>query len=73
MGYLIASGIRRLSLPSSPPNSERAGQSEQVSVALVQDPQCGRFIPQHEAIRLSRRGQDLYFCSPACRDEYKAT
>ena len=35
---------------------------------LVQDPQCGVYIPKETAVKGSR-GQ--LFCSPECRDAYR--
>ncbi len=39
---------------------------------MVQDPQCGTYLPQHEALRVFVRGQERYFCSEACRDAFLA-
>ena len=74
VGYLIIAGIRRLFLPaaSDPTKKRQADASSSEGVSLVQDPQCGRFIPQNEAIRVSRRGRTVYFCSQECRAAYRA-
>ena len=76
IGYLIVSGIRRLFLPASASSQKQAGQAptaDPQSVALVQDPHCGRFVPQNEALAVARRGsQTLYFCSEECRAAYTA-
>jgi YHS domain-containing protein len=75
IGYLIVSGIRRLFLPAAASSQKQAVHTTDLdSVPLVQDPQCGRFVPQNEAIVVSRRGrsQTLYFCSEECRAAYKA-
>lgn len=70
IGYLIVSGIRRLFLPAR--QEQTAHPADPDGVPLVPDPQCGRFIPQNEAIVVSRRSQTLYFCSEECRAAYKA-
>ncbi len=73
VGYLIIAGIRRLFLPAtSDPTKREADASGLEGVPLVQDPQCGRFIPQNEAIQVSRRGRTVYFCSQECRAAYRA-
>ena len=73
VGYLVIAGIRRLFLPATPDTTKRqADASGPEGVSLVQDPQCGRFIPQNEAIRVSRRGRTVYFCSQECRAAYRA-
>ena len=49
----------------------RAGQrpsSKQVMDVMVQDPQCGTYLPRHDAVRAWIRGQEQFFCSKACRD-----
>ncbi len=39
---------------------------------LVQDPQCGTYLPKSRALALTAGGEAKYFCSPACRDAYAA-
>jgi len=38
----------------------------------VRDPVCGTFVVPDRALMLSVGRQQLYFCSPACRDAYLA-
>ena len=44
----------------------------QRGVQMVRDPVCGTFIVPDRALMLSVGRQQLYFCSPACRDKYRA-
>ena len=39
---------------------------------LVQDPQCQTYLPKGDALRARINGQEVYFCSEKCRDEYLA-
>lgn len=72
LAYLIVAGVRRLAAAASGRGpSGAADGSETGSVPLVQDPHCGRFIPQTEALVVSRRGRTFYFCSPECRRAYR--
>lgn len=48
------------------------GTPREVVDLMVQDPQCGVYLPQHEALKVVARGQERYFCSEACRDAYLA-
>ncbi len=48
-----------------------SGESEVLDV-MVQDPQCGTYLPRHEAIRAWARGEERFFCSEACRDNFLA-
>lgn len=49
----------------------RAGRTpERIGGTLVQDPQCGTYLPQDRAIVVLRGGAATYFCSTRCRDEW---
>lgn len=52
-------------------NGRRKGEGEVLDV-MVQDPQCGTYVPKHEALRVLTHGQERYFCSEACRDAFLA-
>lgn len=41
-----------------------------VDDVMVKDPQCGVFFPKKEAVHLRHGGQDLFFCSEKCKDDY---
>ncbi len=43
---------------------------ERVDDVMIKDPFCGVYFPQRKGIVLSVEGDDLYFCSNACRDGY---
>jgi uncharacterized protein (TIGR02611 family) len=68
--WLIISGLRRLRPPSSLPQQNREEEKDQESVLLLQDPQCGRFVLERDALKTFFRGQMLYFCSQECRNLY---
>jgi uncharacterized protein len=44
----------------------------QRGVQMVRDPVCGTFVVPDRALMLSVGPQQLYFCSAACRDKYRA-
>jgi hypothetical protein len=69
--WLIISVVRRLFLPPPflPPR-KKEGEKEQEGVPLVQDLQCGRFVPERDAVSASFHGQRLHFCSQECCDLY---
>lgn len=37
---------------------------------MVQDPFCGTYLPQSEALRSRIAGEDVHFCSEKCRQGY---
>ncbi|MCS6927360.1 MAG: hypothetical protein NZ578_15830 [Candidatus Binatia bacterium] len=71
--YLIVSGLRRLLPPPAPRGGKREKRQEPLDELMVQDPQCGRFVPMREALPASLHGRQLYFCSQSCRDLYLRT
>ena len=51
-----------------PPDAMRAPRG----VQMVRDPVCGTFVVPGSAVSLSIGRQVVHFCSPACRDKYRA-
>jgi YHS domain-containing protein len=41
-------------------------------VQMVRDPVCGTFVLPDHALTLVHGGTQLFFCSAACRDRYRA-
>ncbi|MBI4485296.1 MAG: YHS domain-containing protein [Acidobacteria bacterium] len=41
-------------------------------VPMVRDPVCGTFVLPDRAVSLTSHRQQLFFCSTACRDKYRA-
>ena len=41
-------------------------------VKLVRDPVCGTHVAPRASLSLASGGSTHYFCSPACRDKYRA-
>jgi hypothetical protein len=46
-----------------------AGEIDDV---MVKDPYCGAYFPSRDGIRYTIDGQELSFCSEACRKKYIA-
>ena len=68
--WIFVAGMRRLFLLLSLPRPDKEPDRKQEGVLLIQDPQCGRFVPEHDAVHISFQGQGLHFCSQECRDLY---
>lgn len=47
----------------------RQGTTEFIE-ELVQDPQCQTYLPKSDALRARIAGEEFYFCSEKCRDDY---
>ena len=39
---------------------------------MIKDPCCEAYFPKRNAVHLNLDGQDLYFCSDACKEKYIA-
>ncbi len=64
--YSFVTSFRIRSGRQSPPkNHRREGET------MVEDPQCGTYLPQGDAIRATVNGRDYYFCSRKCLQEFK--
>jgi uncharacterized protein len=51
----------------------RGAQVPQRGMQMVRDPVCGTFVVPDRALPLGDGRDTFYFCSDACRDEYKRT
>jgi YHS domain-containing protein len=65
---LLAGGVRN----SSSFNQPREGSAENLQSAgdLKKDPVCGTFVPVTTSLKRVVNGELVYFCSPACRDQF---
>jgi YHS domain-containing protein len=50
-------------------SSQTGGQIDDV---MIKDPYCEAYFPRREAVHLQLNGNDYYFCSKDCRDQYIA-
>jgi uncharacterized protein len=71
LGYVIYRVVRKLKdfFTLSGPTSQ-APQMPQPDV-LVQDPVCKTFIPRQDALKLTRDGQEYFFCSEGCLKRFQ--
>jgi YHS domain-containing protein len=44
----------------------------QIDDVMIKDPYCQAYFPRRDAVHLNSSGNDLYFCSKECRDQYMA-
>ena len=44
----------------------------EIDDVMIKDPYCEAYFPKRNAVHLEVKGNDLYFCSPECRDNYIA-
>ena len=63
--YSMISGLLRPGKPKRPKNRSDEGE------VMVEDPQCGTYLPLGDAIKANIHGRQHYFCSKKCLKEYK--
>jgi len=63
--YSMISGLLRPGKSKRPQNRSKEGE------VMVEDPQCGTYLPVSDAIKANIHGQQNYFCSKKCLKEYK--
>jgi len=54
--------------PASQPGGSRSVQS----VHMSRDPVCGTFVIPNPALAIREGSRQVFFCSAACRDKYRA-
>lgn len=70
LGFLIYTVFQALkqalNRPTPPPDKISRGED------MVQDPECGIYVPRRDAISLQAGTTQHHFCSTACRDKFQA-
>ena len=70
-GYrALKSWLTQNSAVSKTAGGQAAGAIDDV---MIKDPFCEVYFPQRDGIHLQAEGQDLYFCSTECRDQFIAS
>lgn len=68
VGYSMIQGIIR-------PKGQRGGKMPRnrshEGEQMVEDPQCGTFLPISDAVSANLNGRQRFFCSKKCLKEYK--
>ena len=65
--YLLYRTVKKR-LFSAPPVKGRA--SGTVEDEMIKDPVCGVYFPRRNAVRLTRDGKEMLFCSETCRERF---
>ncbi|APG28302.1 hypothetical protein A7E78_10850 [Syntrophotalea acetylenivorans] len=61
---LLRGSTKRRS-PKPEPEKTEAGEE------MIQDPQCGTYVPRSLAVELVTDGRTYHFCSEKCRDAFR--
>ena len=65
--YTVVQMIKQALLKPPTPPAEKSPRGEE----MVQDPECGTYVPHNGAIKAQLKGKTLYFCSAECRDKHQ--
>jgi len=71
LGFVLYSFFLSLTRPKTnlPPQDR---QNRQVKGdIMVEDPVCGTYLPQEDAIKARIKGSEYYFCSKTCLERFK--
>ena len=69
IAYLLYRALKALLLPKINTMSHGNGK---VIDEMIQDPFCEKYVPRREAIKRTINGQDYFFCSESCADQFEA-
>ena len=71
VGYVFYRALKSWMFPAQDSAKTVSGRAPgQIDDVMVKDPFCEAYFPKRNAVHLNIDGQDLYFCSAACKDKY---
>lgn len=69
--YLLYRTVKSwLGVRMRPPAEMSSRSNSAIDDVMVQDPFCGVYFPRRDAVPLKHEGNELLFCSNACRDSF---
>ena len=71
LGYMAYRVILRLKEMFTLTGQARQAPKVPEPDVLVQDPVCQTFIPRQEALKLTKNGQEYFFCSEGCLKRFQ--
>ncbi len=73
VGYLLYRAMKSWMFPDARSSKNVSGKATgQIDDVMIKDPFCQAYFPRRDAVHLNLSGNDLYFCSKECRDQYMA-
>ncbi len=65
--YTVFQFIKQALLKPPAPPREKTTRGEE----MIQDPECGTYVPRNDAVTAQIKGTTHYFCSTDCREKYQ--
>ncbi len=72
IGYLAYRALKSWVLNSSQQRTMQGNAAGEINDDMVKDPYCGMYFAKRDGVLLRHQGEDIYFCSEACRDKYSS-
>lgn len=73
IGYVLYRSLKSWMFPGTSSSRSVPGQNKtEIDDVMIKDPYCEAYFPKRNAVHLKYDGQDLFFCSARCKDEYLA-
>ena len=74
VAYVFYRALKSWMFPASDSSKSVSGRNaDQLDDVMIKDPFCEVYFPKRNAVHLKFDGEDLYFCSTACKEKYIAT
>jgi uncharacterized protein len=71
IGYLCYRAVKNwMAKPATYRQQVSHGAAGEIDDFMVKDPFCGIYFPKREGVHLQYKGENLYFCSEACKDKF---
>ena len=71
--YVFYRALKSWMFPAPDSSKSVAGKDAgRIDDVMIKDPFCEVYFPKRNAVHLQFDGDDLYFCSIACKDQYIA-
>ena len=73
VGYLLYRSMKNWMFPGARSKKNVTNPAgRQIDDVMIKDPFCEAYFPRRDAVHLNLNGNDYYFCSKDCRDQYMA-
>ncbi|MBW1889655.1 MAG: transcriptional regulator [Deltaproteobacteria bacterium] len=70
IGYLAYRSLKSWMLKGTQQHSMTGNAAGEINDEMVKDPYCEVYFAKRDGVLLRHQGEDLYFCSEACRDKF---
>lgn len=72
IGYLAYRFLKSWILTNSQQSTVQGSTAEKIDDDMVKDPYCGVYFAKRDGVVLTHQGEDIFFCSEACREKFTA-